>query len=90
VGSAREAVKKKGYFNAFDKNTKAYAELFGKIMSAKAHLAELDKSTSGEVGISKKSKKAQEAAVANDQVAPVPQAEIKAELSSAQEATAEV
>jgi hypothetical protein len=49
----------------------------------------LDKSTSGEGGTSKKSKKAQEAAAANNQVAPMLQAEIKAELSSAQEAAAE-
>ncbi len=68
---------------------KAYAKLHGKIKSAKAHLAELDKSTSGEVGTSTKSKKAQEAAAANNQVAPALQAEIEAELSSAQEATAE-
>ncbi len=50
---------------------------------------ELDKSTSGEVGTSKKSKKAQEAAAANDQVAPALQAKIKAVLCSAQEAAAE-
>ncbi len=64
-------------------------ELCGKIKSAKAQLAELDESTGREVGTSKKSKKAQEAAAVNDQVAPMLQAEIEAELSSAQEAAAE-
>ncbi len=49
----------------------------------------MDESTGGEVGISKKSKKAQEAAAANDQVAPALRAEIEAEFSSAQEAVAE-
>ena len=49
-------------------------ELCGKIKSAKAQLAELDESTGREVGTSKKSKKAQEAAAVNDQVAPVLQA----------------
>ncbi len=55
VGSAQEAIKKKGYFKAFKENTEAYVELCGKIKSAKAQLAELDKFTSGEVGTSKKS-----------------------------------
>ncbi len=80
---------KKGYFKALEKNTEAYVELCGKIKSAKAQLlAKLDESTGGEVGTSKKSKKAQEAAAVNDKVAPA-QAEIEAELSSAQEAVAE-
>jgi hypothetical protein len=84
VGSAQEVIKKKGYLKAFEENTEAYAELHGKIKSAKAQLAELDESTSGEVGTSKKSKKAQEAAAANNQVAPALEAEIEAKLSSAQ------
>ena len=78
-----------GYFKAFEENTEAYAELCGKIKSEKAQLAELDESTGREVGTSKKSKKAQEAAAANDQVAPALQAKIKAVLCSAQEAAAE-
>ncbi len=41
------------------------------------------------MGTWKKSKKTQEATAANDQVAPVLQAEIEADLSSAQEAAAE-
>jgi hypothetical protein len=49
----------------------------------------LDESTIGEAGTSKKSKKTQEAAAANDQVAPALRAEIEADLSSAQEAAAE-
>ena len=59
------------------------------IKSAEAQLAKLDESTSGEVGTSKKSKKTQKAAAANDQVAPALHAEIKAELSTAQEAVAD-
>jgi hypothetical protein len=90
VGSAREAIKKKGYFKAYEENNEACVELPGKIKSAKAQLATtLDKSAIREAGTSKKSKKTQEATVANDQVAPVLQAKIEAELSSAQDATAE-
>jgi hypothetical protein len=72
-----------------EENNEAYVELRGKIKSAKAQLAKLDESASGEAGTSKKSKKTQEAAAANDQVAPALRAEIEAELSSAQEAAAE-
>ena len=89
MGSAREAIKKKGYFKAYEENNKAYVELRGKIKSAKAQLATLDESAIGEAGTSKKSKKTQEAAAANDQVAPALQAKIEAELSSAQEAATE-
>jgi hypothetical protein len=50
VGSAQEAIKKKGYFKAaFEENTKAYVELRSKIKSAEVQLAELDESTGGEV-----------------------------------------
>lgn len=89
VGSAREAIEKKGYFKAYEENNEAYVELRGKIKSAKAQLATLDESAIGEAGTSKKSKKTQEAAAANDQVAPALRAEIEAELSSAQEAAVE-
>ncbi len=75
VGSAREAIKKKEYFKAYEENNEAYVELHGKIKSAKAQLATLDESAIGEAGTSKKSKKTQEAAVANDQVAPALRAE---------------
>jgi hypothetical protein len=67
-------IEKKGYFKAFEENTKSYVELCSKIKSVKAQLAKLDEYTGGEVGTSKKSKKAQEAAAVNDQVAPVLQA----------------
>jgi hypothetical protein len=52
----------------------------------KAALAKLDESASKEAGTSKKSKKTQEAAVVNDQVAPALQAKIKVDLNTAQEA----
>jgi hypothetical protein len=89
VGSAQEGVEKRGTSRPLKKIPKLYVELCGKIKSVKAQLAKLDESTGGEVGTSKKSKKAQEAAAANDQVAPALQAEIKAEISSAQEAAIE-
>ena len=89
MGSAREAIEKKGSFKAYEENNEAYVELRGKIKSAKAQLATLDESAIGEAGTSRKSKKTQEAAAANDQVAPALQAEIEAELSSAQEAAVE-
>ena len=57
VGSAREVIEKKGYFKAYEENNKAYVELRGKIKSAKAQLATLDKSAIGEAGTSKKSKR---------------------------------
>ncbi len=53
-------IKKKGYCKAFGENTEAYVKLRGKIKSAKAQLANLDESTGGEVGTSKKSKKGSE------------------------------
>ncbi len=56
VGSAREAIEKKGYFKAYEENNEAYVELRGKIKSAKAKLATLDESAIGEAGTSKKSK----------------------------------
>jgi hypothetical protein len=58
-------------------------ELCGKIKSGKAQLATLDESAIGEARTSKKSKKTQEAAVTNNQVAPALQAKIEADLSSA-------
>jgi hypothetical protein len=87
VGLAQEVIKKKGYFKAYKENREAYEKLCGEIKSAKAALAKLDKSASEEAGTSKKSKKTQEAAAANDQVAPVLQAKIEADLNTAQEAT---
>ena len=68
VGSAQEVIKKKGYLKSFGENNEAYAELHGKIKSAKAQLAVLDKSSIGEAGTSKKSKKTQEAAGAGQTI----------------------
>ncbi len=66
IGSARQAIKKKGYFKTYKENDEASVKLRGKIKSAKAQLATLDESTIGEAGTSKKSKKTQEAAAANN------------------------
>ena len=89
VGSAQEAIKKKGYFKAYEEINEAYVELRGKIKSAKAQVATLDESAIGEGGTSKKSKKTQEAAAVNDQVTPALQAKIEADVSAAQEAAVE-
>jgi hypothetical protein len=59
VGSAQEAIKKKGYFKAYEENCEACEKLRGEIKSAKAALAKFDESASGEAGTSKKSKKTQ-------------------------------
>ncbi len=45
-------IKKKGYVKAYEENNEAYVELRGKIKSAKAQLATLDKSAIGEAGTS--------------------------------------
>jgi hypothetical protein len=57
VGSALEAIKRKRYFKAYVESNMAYVEQHVKIKQAKAHLAELDDSTDGEAGTSKKSTK---------------------------------
>ncbi len=64
-------------------------DISNKIKSVKAQLAILDETAIREVGTSKKSKMTQEAVAANDQVAPMLQTKIEAELNSAQEAAAE-
>jgi hypothetical protein len=55
--SALEAIKKKGYFKAYMEANKVYAEQHSVIKQAKAQLAELDDSTGGEAGTSRKSNK---------------------------------
>jgi hypothetical protein len=54
VGSALEGIKKKGYFKVYEESTKAYLEQCELGKQVKAHLAELDGSTSKVIGSSKK------------------------------------
>ncbi len=62
VGSAQEAIKKKGFFKAYNKASKAHLEHCGAIKQAKAKPAKIGGSTGEEAGTSKKSKKAKELA----------------------------
>jgi hypothetical protein len=57
VGSALEAIKRKGYFKAYKESNEAYVEHCGRIKLAKAQLAKQDDSTNGEAGPPEKSTK---------------------------------
>jgi hypothetical protein len=57
VGSALEAIKRKGYIKVSIESNEAYMEQCGRIKLAKAQLAELDDSTNGEAGTSNESTK---------------------------------
>ncbi len=57
MGSALEAIKRKGYFKAYEESNKACVEHCGKIKLAKAQLAKLDDSAYRESGLPKKSTK---------------------------------
>jgi hypothetical protein len=54
LGSALEAIKKKGYFKAHDKASKAYVEQRERMKQVNATLVELDGATSKGTGSSKK------------------------------------
>ncbi len=76
VGSAPEAIKKKGYFKAHHRANEAYLEQCELVKQAKAHLAKLDGSTSKVTGSSNKAtKKPQETAAAASPADPALQAE---------------
>ena len=53
VGSAREVIEKKGYFESYKESSESYAELCEKIKQLKIQLSELDE-TSGQTGTSQK------------------------------------
>jgi hypothetical protein len=57
VGSALEAIKKREYFKAHKYANEAYLEQRNLVKQAKAHLAELDETTSKGPGSPKKSSK---------------------------------
>jgi hypothetical protein len=82
VGSAKEAIEKKGYFKAYNKANKAHLEHHSAIKQAKAQLDKLDGSTGREAGTFKTSKKVQEPAEAG-QADPALHADLLAEIKQA-------
>jgi hypothetical protein len=88
VGSALEAIERKGYFKVYVESNKANLEQRDRIKQAKAQLAELDDPTDGEAGTSKKStKKSNVTTVDASQTDPALQAKLLSEIKQAQEAT---
>jgi hypothetical protein len=87
VGSALDAIKKKGHFKAHNKAHEAYVEQLKLVKQAKATLAKLDGTTSKGTGSSKKPfKKHKEAAATASQPDPNLQAEYHLDLKKAKEA----
>jgi hypothetical protein len=87
VGSAFEAIQKKGYFKAHKDAIKAYVEQCDLVKQAKAALAKLDGTTSNGTGSSRKSsKKLKETAATARQPDPTLQADNLSEIKQAQEA----
>jgi hypothetical protein len=84
VGSALDAIKKKGHFKANDKANEAYVEQCKLVKHTKATLAELDGTTSKGTGSSEKpSKKHKEAAATASHPDPNLQAEYQSDLKKA-------
>ncbi len=90
VGSAQEAIKKKGYFKSYEEYSGTFAIKHERIKLLKNQLIELDE-TSGQIGISKKSSKnSKETTVeASAEGSTTLHADIKAELKQAMEAAEE-
>jgi hypothetical protein len=97
VGSAREAIKKKGYFKSFEEYSETFADKHEKIKELKDQLTALKEAsetsakTSGQAGTSRKSnKKSKETAVeVSKEGSATLRAAIKAELKQALEAAEE-
>jgi hypothetical protein len=96
VGSAQEAIKKKGYFKSFEDHSKTYADKRKKVKELKDQLVALREAsatpaeTSGQAGTSKKSKDPKETTVeASKEGSAALRATIKAELKQALEAVEE-
>jgi hypothetical protein len=86
VGSALEAIKRKGYFKAYVESNKFYTKQRSRIKQAKAQLAELNDSTNGETVISKKSNKKSNVTTAEASPAdPALQADLVSKIIQAQE-----
>ncbi len=80
-------IKKNGYFKAQEDANEAYLEQHNLVKQAKAHLAELDGTTSEGTGSSKQStKKPKETAAAASQADPALQADYMSDIKQAQEA----
>jgi hypothetical protein len=88
VGSALNAIKKRGHFKAHKEANKAYVEQHDLVKQAKATLAELDGTTCKGAGISKKSSKMhKEARDMAEAPEPNLQAMYQLDLEKAREAT---
>jgi hypothetical protein len=90
VGSALEMIKKKGSFKTYRYrvSNKVYLEQCGVVKQVKAQLAQLDGSTGGEAGTSKKSIKKSTVTAAEESTADLTmQADYMSEIKQAQEAT---
>ena len=88
VGSAREAITKKGYFKSYKESSKSYADQRNKIKQLKSQLLELD-GNSGQTGLSRKSNK-NVTTVEVSATSSTLRADIMAELKQAAEAVEEV
>jgi hypothetical protein len=96
VGSAREAIKKKGYFKSFEDHSETYADKREKVKELKDQLVALREAsaapakTSGQAGTSRKSKDPKETTVeASKEGSAALRATIKAELKQALDAAEE-
>jgi hypothetical protein len=86
VGSALEAIKRKGYFKAYIESNKAYVEQRSRIKLAKAQLTKLDDCTNGEAETSRSSTK--KSNLTTTEASPTDsalQAELVSEIKQAQE-----
>jgi hypothetical protein len=84
MGSALDAIKKKGYFKAREDANEAYVEQRDLLKQAKAHLAKLDGTTSKGTESSKKStKKPKETTATAFQPDPALQAEYMSDIKQA-------
>jgi hypothetical protein len=87
VGSALEAIKRKGYFKTYKEFDEAYVEHWSRVKLAKAQLAKLDDSTDKEAGPPKKSTTKSNVNTAEaSQADPALQAKLMSEIKQAQEA----
>jgi hypothetical protein len=90
VGLAQEAIKKKGYFKAYEDHISAFEqEHCSAVKQARLQLAELDAPASGDPGTSKKSKKSKEAIVEAVKADPTFHATLEADITKANAAVLE-
>jgi hypothetical protein len=88
LGCALKAINRKGYSKAYKLANESYVECCSRIKQSKAQLVELDNSTNGEAGTSKKSTKKSNVTTAEASPADQAlQAELVSEIKQAREAT---